>query len=140
MLTRFVWFVLGILVALFFGCTIALLNPIHRKGKPVKWGLISYTVVMFSVATVQTAMYLNRVSISYIDNREFPGIGSGWFSPGPAGYQFFISSEALAIVPNVMFALNNWLADGLLVSSLFDAAFTHLVSNVGSSPSSIAAT
>ena len=79
---------------------------------------------MFSVATVQTAMYPNRPSVSYIDDREFPGSGSRWFPPGPIGYLSFISSEALAIVPNVMFALNNWLADGLLVSSLFDVMST----------------
>ena len=121
-LTRFV---LGALIALFFRCMVALLNPIHPKEKTIKWGLVSYTVAMFSVATVQTAMYLNRISLSYIDNREFPGLGNGWLYPGPAGYQFFMSSEALAVVPNFMFALNNWLADGFLVSSLLDVVLTH---------------
>ena len=115
----------------------ALFNPLHRKGKPIKWGLVSHTVVMFSVATVQTAMNLHRMSISYIDNREFPGF-VGMLHPGPVSYQFRISSEAIGIVPTVMFTLNNWLADGFLVSSLFYAAFTQQVFNT--LPSFIVAT
>ena len=106
------------IVALFFQCMAALLNSDHRRGKPIKWGLVTYTVVMLSVATVQTAMNLNILSISYIDNRAFPGI-EGVLSPGPWGYQLFISPEVLSIIPNVMFTLSNWLADGLLVRSSF---------------------
>ena len=79
---------------------------------------------MFSVATVQTAMSLDILSISYIDNREFPGIdGVISTDPGPWGYQFFISPEALSIFPNVMFTLSDWLADGLLVRSFLSAVF-----------------
>ena len=54
-------------------------------------------------------------SISFIDNREFPGVGDT-IPPGPLGYQLFIYSKPITIVPNLMFLLNNWLADGLLVS------------------------
>ena len=103
----------------------ALLNPAHRRGQPVKWGLVSYTVVMFSVVTVLTAINTHIQSIGYVDNREFPGVEG--LSPGPLGYQLFVIPEALTISPNVMFFLNGWLADGFLVSPLFNFAFARSV-------------
>ena len=75
---------------------------------------------MFSVVTVFTAMNLDLQSISYIDNREFPGVDQV-FPPGPLGYQWFIYSKPLTVVTNLMFLLNNWLADGFLVGFLFHA-------------------
>lgn len=54
--------------------------------------------------------------------------------PGPLGYQSFIFSDVLTIVPDVMFLLNGCLADALLVGSSLAG-----VSN-GSSSSSIIAT
>ena len=123
-LILFVWFVLGMVILLFFKCMAALFNPVHRKGEGVKWELVSYTVIMFSFVTVLTAADLEILSISYIDNREFPGI-EGVIPPGPLGYEWLISPDALGIVPHVMFILCTWLADGLLVGSLFDSAFAH---------------
>ena len=117
----FLWFVLGIVIVLSFQSMAALFDPVHRRGEGIRWGLVSFTAVMFLLATIQTALDLDIQSISYIDNRAFSGIGDG-ISPGPLGYQVFISADALAIVPNIMFALSSWLADGLLVSSLFGIA------------------
>lgn len=103
----------GIVIVLFFQCMGALLgNSSTRKGE--KWGLVAHVVATFFFATIYTAMTLNILSISFIDNREFPGIGDG-LPPGPFGYQFLIYSKAISIVPNVMFLLNNWLADSLLL-------------------------
>ena len=110
-------------IVVFFKCMAALFNPDHRRGEGVKWGLVSYTAVMFSIVTILTAINLDFQSISYIDNREYPGI-NGLIPPGPLGYQQLIVPEAISIIPNVMFALSNWLADGLLVSSLFGTVFT----------------
>ena len=124
-LTSFVRFVLGTLIVLFFKCMVALLNPAHRRGEGIKWGLVCYTAAMFSFVTVYTAMNDNIQSDSYIDNREFPGV-DGVLPPGPLGYQALVYSKPLIIIPNLMFLLNNWMADGLLVSSLFDALFAHL--------------
>ena len=126
---------------LFFKCMATLLNPVHRREKSVKWGLVSYTVVMFSVATILTAVSIQIQSICYIDNREFLGV-NGLFPPGPLGYLIFISHETLNIATTVMFALGNWLTGSLLVSSLFDVVLRSptQVSNAGSSPSSIVAT
>ena len=101
-----------------------LLNPFCRRGKRIKWGLVSYTAVTFLFVTVFTAMYLDILSFSYIDNREFPGVEVVAPS-GPFGYQWFISSGVFGTIPNVVFSLSNWLADGLSVSSLPDFAFTH---------------
>ena len=106
-----------------FKCVAALINPTYRRGDPIKWGLVSYTVVMFSFVTVQTAVALYVQSISYIDDRDFPGI-EGVISPGPIGYLVFVSHEAFNIVPWVMFFLNGWLADGLLVSFPNDVTLT----------------
>ena len=105
---------LGILIVLFFQCMTALFSPVNRQREGIKWGLVSYTVLMFSFATVLTGMGLNIESLSYIDNREFPG-GEG-IPPGPLGYRLSIWSGALTVTPRLMFLFNNWLADGLLVS------------------------
>ena len=123
MLTSFVRFILGVLIVLFFKCITALLNPVYRRGGSIKWGLVLYSVVMFSLATVFTAMNLDIESISYIDNRNFPG-ASGVEHPGPLGYFDSIYFKAINIVPNVAYVVSNWLADGFLVSSLFGSAFT----------------
>ena len=98
---------------LFFKCMSALFNPIYRRGEGINWGLVSFTVVMFSLATVCTTMNLDINSISYIDNREYPG--GGGTAPGPLGYIATVFYKAINIVPNTAFVLNNWLADGLLV-------------------------
>ena len=117
-------FVLGIIIVVFFQCIAGLFNPAYRKGEGVKWGLVSYTVAMFSFVTVQTSMDLYAQSISYIDNREFSDV-DGTGPSGPYGYQWFIDSSTLKIIPDIMFTFCNWLADGLLVSSLFDVVFIH---------------
>jgi len=98
----------------------ALLNPVHRR-EGIKWGIIFYTMAMFLFVTVYTAMNLHIQSISFIDNRR--DIPEHLVS-GPLYYQSGIHRTALGLIPNVMFNLNNWLADGLLVSSLFDVTLT----------------
>ena len=104
----FVLFFLGMLTVLFFRCIVALFNPVHRRGEGIKWGLVAYTVIMFSLVTVHTVMKDHILSISYIDNRDFP-------LNGPYGYADSIDSGAMSVIANTAFNLNNWLADGLLV-------------------------
>jgi len=108
---------------LFFKCMIALLSPVYRRGEGFKWGLVSYTVVMFSLATTITAMNLDIESMSYVDNRNFPA-GTGRGLMGPIGYISSIYLKAVNVVPDVSYVVSGWLADGFLVSSLFDAMFT----------------
>ena len=98
----------------------ALLNPVHRKGKGIKWLLVFHTVAMFSFVTVCTAMNLRIQSNSFIDNRKLAGFS------GPLAYQAEARQMALGLTPNVMFNLNNWLADGLLVGPSFYPAPTRL--------------
>ena len=98
-------------------CMAGLIYPVHRRGEHVKWGLVSCTVAIFSLATVLTATYFNIFSISYIDNRQFPG--------GPSEYTASVLLMSLNPVPDAMAIFTNWLADGLLVDPLFDLAFTH---------------
>ena len=118
-----VWYIPGVVVVIAFKCVAALLNPAYRRGEGIKWGLVCYTMAIFSLVTVLTGINLDIQSVSYIDNRDFPG-AEGMIPPGPFGYEWSIAPSALNVTPNVMFAMCNWLADGLLVSSLSDAAFT----------------
>ena len=60
-------------------------------------------------------MQFDVQSISYIDNREFPGTNAVTRT-GPLGYQLVIYAGATSIIQNVAFTLSNWLADGFLVS------------------------
>ena len=91
-----------------------LLNPVDRTRGGIKWGLMAHTAAMFLFVTVYTTMNLDIVSVSCIDYREFPGDNT---PPGPFGYTIF-HFFVLNNVPTIMFFLNNWLADGLLVSSV----------------------
>lgn len=95
----------------------ALLGPANRTSKVTKWGLVAHTVAMFSFVTISTAASLQIQSISYIDNREFPGFGGGFYR-GPFGYQSLIVFTALSDITTIMFFLNDALAHGLLVSSV----------------------
>ena len=123
-LTFLVRRILGILVVLFFQCMAALLNPANRERDGIKWGLVSYTGAMFSFATILTGMQLDIRSISFIDNREFGGV-DGVAPPGPLGYQSYIWSGVLTLIPDLMFILNSWLADAFLVGPVSDALSTH---------------
>ena len=68
---------------------------------------------VFSLATLHTATTMNFLSISYIDNREFPG--DGRYVPGPIGYQGTVSLRPINVIPFATVPVNSWLADGLLV-------------------------
>ena len=130
--------VLGVIVVLFFQCMKALFNCANRKRHGgVNWRLVIYTVVMFSFATVYTAMGTEIQSISFIDNRNFPGVGDA-IPPGPLGYQLYIYSKPISIVPNAIFLVMNWMADGLLVS--FSSSLPDEVFDAGDSSSSIVVT
>ena len=104
---------------MFFQCLGAIFSSTNRARAGTNWGLFTYCMATFSFVTIYTAMNLSLQSISYINNREFPGNDQA--PPGSLGYQWLIHNSGLSIVPNFMFMLNNWLADGLLVSS-----FLHL--------------
>lgn len=103
----------GVVIVLFFQCLTALFSSAYRTRQGVRWGLVAYTMTTFSFVTIFTAMNLDIQSVSYIDNRDFPG--NDELPPGPLGYQYLVYSKAISIVPNLMFLLNNWLADGLLL-------------------------
>ena len=105
----------GIVIVLFFRCMKALLNPPNRARDGIKWGLVAHTVAMFSLATMSIGTGLNAMSISYVDNREFPGLGD--IVPGPLGYTDLPKFHSVNAVSNSAVQLNQWLADGLLVSS-----------------------
>ena len=104
---------LGVVVALFFQCMGALLSPINPIRRGIKWALVTHTAALFLVLTIPVWADLNHLSIAYINNREYPGNDGS--TPGPIGYDFTLNSKATTIISRVMFPLNQWLADGLLV-------------------------
>jgi len=114
--------VLGIVIVMFFQCITTLFDPANRRREGTKWGLIIYTVLMFSFVTIRTAMGLNFISTSFIDNREFPGVGDQ-LPPGPIGYNISACPKATSVVTNLASLLNNWLANGLLAR--FSLPCTH---------------
>lgn len=116
--------ILGIVIILFFQCMGALLNPIDRTRRDIKWGLVAHTAAMFLVLTLDAALSLDISSFSYVDNRGFRDTNRK-IPPGPYGYQFSIYSDAISIIPNVMLFLNTCLADGFLVSSVPNQ-YTHV--------------
>jgi hypothetical protein len=107
----------------------------HKGGHQV--GFVAHTAAMFAFATIYIATSLDARSISYIDNRDFPGEGDAP-PPGPLGYLFSLDWKAIDVIPDVMFLSNNALADGLLVSSGSNPISR--VSNVGCHSSSTVAT
>ena len=69
---------------------------------------------MFLAATISLATGLNVEFLSYITGREFPGVGG--LPSGPLGDQFLPQFILTETVSNVTSQINQWLADGLLVS------------------------
>jgi hypothetical protein len=93
-------------------------------------------MVTFMFLTVHTAVNLDITSTAYVDNREYTGADG---SPaGPLGYTYRSYSEPVGIVSTFMFLFNNWLADGLMVSSVQNSITQ--VPNAGCPSSCIVAT
>ncbi|KAG5644541.1 hypothetical protein DXG03_008196 [Asterophora parasitica] len=101
----------GITIILFFQCMRGLLLPRKSSGIPRNIYMGVYTFALFGLGTVFIAMNARNNELAYIDYRGFPG--------GPVMFTFSRYNKAIVIVPNAAFILANWLADGLLVSSLF---------------------
>lgn len=110
----------------------ALLSPVNRPTGGIKWPLVAHTVAMFSFVTIYNSMSFDLQSNSYINDREYPGQENA-IPPGPIGYQELLSSNVDNVVPNIMFLLNSWLADGLLVSSISNSVFRSLNAALSSS-------
>ena len=124
---------LGIVVALFFRCMATLLNPANPIRKGIRWALVVHTVALFLFLTIPFGIGFDDLSIEYINNREFPG--NDEFPPGPVGYGDLLGLKATTTVLDAMFPLNQWLADGLLVSPILNSVAP--VYNVGFSSSYI---
>jgi hypothetical protein len=102
---------LGMVILLFFQCMVALFNPYNHTRTGIRWGLVTHTVAMFLSVTIHTAVTLDLQFISCTSQQEFPGDGAF------PGYNPIVHS----VIPNVTFQLNQWLVDGLLVSSVLNS-------------------
>ena len=89
-----------------------LLSPVYRVRKAIKWGLVTYIVVMFSVMTIGCTINRDILSVAYIDNREYE-------YAGPLEYLDVIveNRDTIYLVPAFALPISQWLVDGLLVSS-----------------------
>lgn len=106
----------GLVVVQFFRCMDVFFGS-AKKRSGSDWAILAYVGALFTFGTVYTATNLNLQSVSYVNNRNFPGNDD--FPPGPLGYQWSIHASGLSIVPNLMFMLSSWLADGLLIYRCF---------------------
>ena len=104
----------GIVVVLFCQCMGALLSPTNHKHKAggIRWRLVALTTAMFLFSTTALAVNLDALSSDYIDYRGRPHLPL----PGSLGYG--VSPDTLGIIIANTISLNQWLADGLLVSSV----------------------
>ena len=82
-----------------------LLDPVHRRGEGIRWGLVSHTVVLSSFVTIFTVMNLNDRLVEYMRLDPFLSKDIGF--------------EVPPSVLTLIFLLNYWLAAGFLVGSLF---------------------
>ena len=106
----------GIVIVLFCQCMGALLGPTNRKHKTggIRWGLVALTTVMFLLST--TALALNIRWLSPYCIRVHYYANDTLLLSGPLGYQYHINT--LSDIATSIISLNQWLADGLLVSSV----------------------
>ena len=104
-------------------------------GRGTKWILVAHTVALFSFLTMAFGIGLNELSIIYINYREFR-VNTEVVS-GPLGYKGHLITDAGSLLLDVMFPLNQWLADGLLVCPVSN--LVAYVFNVGWSSSCIVA-
>lgn len=92
--------------------------------RSAKWGLLAQTVTLFLVLTIHISVDQYAALLELIENRNFPGTET--LPPGPIGYDATHSSLTPFAIYIVMFPLNQWLSDGLLVSSVKLQPFAHL--------------
>ena len=112
---------LGIVVTLFFKCMGALISPANNMRRSVKWGLAAHITALFVLLSIQVTMDLHAGSIEFVDGRDFPGTDK--IPPGPIGcYIILGSSAAFRTLYKAIFPLNQWLADGPLVSFTLHSA------------------
>ena len=89
---------------------------LNRARGDVRWGLVALATAMFTLTTIILASFLDTMSISYINNRGFHSLNGAPLS-GPLGYQTSTYRKAISFAASIMVPVNQWLADGLLVSS-----------------------
>lgn len=102
----------GVTIALFFQSLRALFYPM--KGR-VTWGLVTHTVAMFLCLTISVTTELSQLAPFYIDDREYPQFTASMGILEPWEYLWGSDWPAMSILSNLMFPLNQWLADGLLL-------------------------
>ncbi|KAJ3738336.1 hypothetical protein EV360DRAFT_58185 [Lentinula raphanica] len=99
----------GVVLTLFIQCVIAIVNNRKKPKIQTKKSIIMlcYVCFMFAMGTLFTAGNMNLQQRSYISFRNFP-------DGGPLGYGLSQYSTWRAIMPNAVFIISNWFADGLL--------------------------
>lgn len=73
----------GIVIAIFFQAMGALLNPANRIRGGIQWVFVIHTAATFLCVTINVVTGASFLSMSYVDNREYPGDAE--HVPGPLG-------------------------------------------------------
>jgi hypothetical protein len=105
-----------------------LLNPVNTISSGIKWALVAHTVAMISFVSIPFGIDLIDSSTCYVDNRDFTG--NDVYPPGPIGYWGTLDIKSTATIFYIMFPVNQWLADGLLVGPFRTLSFRGLTQAV----------
>jgi len=82
------------------------------KGRPlrqVQWGIVAYTIIIYSWATIYLGTWTKYVEMMFIDDRNYPGDPGG-----PLGF-YENETPGIYVVVLVAYAIINFMADGLLM-------------------------
>ena len=83
----------------------------------MRW-LAAHTVALFSVATTGFVIGFFFFSVAYINARDFSGVDD--LPSGPTGYMMLPKFIVVASISDSTIQVNQWLVDGLLVSSMLN--------------------
>jgi hypothetical protein len=102
----------GVVVTLFFMCFSVLYRQtatrVRSRQRIILW---VYICVVFILNTLFIAANSQFTQLAFIDDRNYPG--------GPAQFENDMWSIPIDEVNNVVFVLQNWMNDGMIVSVVF---------------------
>ena len=100
----------GAQLVLFCLCFRLLYNQLSHNNSRSTLSILLFLCVAFILGTLFMASIADFAQLSFIDNRNFPG--------GPEAFESEMNTNPIELMGNVVFTLQNWLCDGLLVSAL----------------------
>lgn len=97
----------GVHLTLFIWCFHLLLR---KKKSRSEYLLMIYVVLLFIMGNIGNGTNIKVGELTFVDNRNFPGGPNEYFSQG---------GGTVGLTCNVIYIINTWFQDGLLVKNLF---------------------